>query len=235
MVGPDNSVYAGIGNPYLSQYAAQKTPSRQLYTDSIVKLIQATGKLEWYYQAFPDDFHDWDMQISPIYTMAAGHPVVLDATKGGFVFAFNPASGALLWKTAVGMHNGHDTDGQLALAGKLKLMVPYTLLPGDFGGVETNMAAAGGVVYVPVVNLAETMTNAKSVFGSVNYAKGSGEMVAIDLATGKNKQSFTFTASATGTYAIVCGVPGHAVAGMWDVLQVTKGGTATIKTTNPQA
>ncbi len=38
LIGPDNSVYAGIGNPYLSQQEAQATPSRELYTDSIVKL-----------------------------------------------------------------------------------------------------------------------------------------------------------------------------------------------------
>jgi outer membrane protein assembly factor BamB len=73
-----------------------------LYTDSIVKLSQATGKLEWYYQAFPDDFHDWDLQISPIYTTTpGGHPVVLAAGKGGFVFAFDAASGKPLWTTAL--------------------------------------------------------------------------------------------------------------------------------------
>ncbi|MGH2343896.1 MAG: PQQ-binding-like beta-propeller repeat protein, partial [Chloroflexota bacterium] len=105
LIGPDHSVYAGIGNPYLSQDQAQTTPSRELYTDSIVKLNQATGKLEWYYQAFPDDFHDWDLQISPIYTTEAGHPVVLAAGKGVFVFAFDPMSGKLLWKTSVGFHN----------------------------------------------------------------------------------------------------------------------------------
>src|SRR5262249_45472280 len=58
LIGPDNSVYAGIGNPYLTQFQAQTMPSRELYTDSIVKLDQATGKLAWYYQASPDDFHD---------------------------------------------------------------------------------------------------------------------------------------------------------------------------------
>src|SRR5260370_9770294 len=72
LIGPDNSVYAGIGNPYLSLQEAQATPSRELYTDSIVKLNQTTGQLEWYYQAFPNDFHDWDLQISPIYTTVAG-------------------------------------------------------------------------------------------------------------------------------------------------------------------
>ena len=40
---------------------------------------------------------------------------------------------------------------------------------------------------------------------------------------------FSFVANKVGTYAIVCAVPGHAVGGMWDVLTVTRGGTATIR------
>jgi outer membrane protein assembly factor BamB len=185
LIGPDDSVYAGIGNPYLSLQEAQATPSRELYTDSIVKLNQTTGQLEWYYQSFPDDFHDWDLQISPIYTTVAGRPVVLAAGKGGVVFAFDAASGQLLWKTAVGIHNGHDDDDQLALDGTLHLQTPYTLEPGEVGGVETNMAAADGVVYVPVDNLPETFATATARVGTSNFAQGKGEMVAIDLATGK--------------------------------------------------
>lgn len=185
LIGPDNSVYAGIGNPYLSLQQAQTAPSRELYTDSIVKLDQATGKLEWYYQAFPDDFHDWDLQVSPVYVEMSGHPVVLAAGKGGFVFAFDPASGALLWSTAVGIHNGHDGDDQLALQGKLQLQPPYTLSPGEAGGVETNMAAADGVVYVPVVDLPTTYANATQVVGTANFLAGTGEMVAIAIATGQ--------------------------------------------------
>ena len=45
------------------------------------------------------------------------------------------------------------------------------------------------------------------------------------------KQPFTFTATKVGTYAIVCAVPGHAAAGMWDTLQVTQGGLASIQVT----
>ena len=185
LIGPDGSLYAGIGNPYLSQQQAQQTPSRELYTDSLVKLDQATGKLQWYYQAFPNDFHDWDLQVSPIYTTAAGHPVVLAAGKGGFVFAFDPASGTLLWKTSVGMHNGHDDDGQLALDGKLQLSTPYTIYPGALGGVETNMAAADGVVYVPVVDVPTTYTSTTSPSGALDLTKAAGQIVAIDIATGK--------------------------------------------------
>jgi outer membrane protein assembly factor BamB len=94
-------------------------------------------------------------------------------------------SGALLWKTAVGIHNGHDNDDQLALEGRLDLQFPYTSEPGEVGGVETNMAAAGGVVYVPVDNLPETYQSATQRLGTSNFTQGTGEMVAISLATGR--------------------------------------------------
>jgi glucose dehydrogenase len=185
LVGPDGSVYAGIGNPYLSEQQAEDSPSQELYTDSLVKLDQAGGKLQWYYQAFPDDFHDWDLQVSPIYTSAAGHAVVLASGKGGFVFGIDPASGKLLWKTSVGVHNGHDDDDQQALEGKLQLQPPYTVEPGEVGGVETNMAAADGAVYVPVVDIPTNYANATSPVGVPDLTKASGELVALDVATGK--------------------------------------------------
>ena len=185
MIGPDQSVYAGIGNPYLSLEEAQTKPSRELYTDSLVKLNQSTGKLEWFYQAFPDDFHDWDLQVSPIYTTVADQPVVLAAGKGGFVFAFDPMSGSLRWKTSVGVHNGHDEDDQQALQGKLQLKVPYTVMPGEIGGVETNMATADGVVYVPVDNVPTTYTSKTAATGTPDLTRATGEMVALEVATGK--------------------------------------------------
>ena len=186
LVSPDGSVYAGTGNPYLSQQQAESNPSRELYTDSLVKLSQSTGRLEWFYQAFPDDFHDWDLQVSPILTSIGERSLVLAAGKGGFVFAFDPASGDLVWKTAVGAHNGHDQDDELALEGKLQLPTPYTLLPGAVGGVETNMAVAGGVAYVPVVDLGTTFSQPTVVVGTIgNLLQAPGEMVALDVATGK--------------------------------------------------
>ena len=185
LIGPDGSIYAGTGNPYLSQQEAQLTPSPELYTDSVVKLSQATGRLEWYYQAFPDDFHDWDLQISPILTEVAGRSVVLASGKGGYVFALDSSTGSLIWKTPVGIHNGHDQDDELALEGTLQLQTPYTLFPGAVGGVETNMAVADRVAYVPVVDLGSTFTAPTVVVGSINVLQGSGEMVAVDLASGR--------------------------------------------------
>ena len=42
-------------------------------------------------------------------------------------------------------------------------------------------------------------------------------------------QRFSFVAVRVGIYALVCAVPGHAAAGMWDVLQVTRGGKAALR------
>jgi len=185
LIGPDDSIYVGTGNPYLSQQQAQASPSRELYTDSLVKLDQATGRVEWYYQAFPDDFHDWDLQISPVLTVVAGRSIVLASGKGGYVFALDPASGALLWKTAVGTHNGHDQDDELAFEGKLQLRTPYIAYPGEAGGVETNMAVADGVAYLPVVDLGTTYNSPTVVVGTSDFLGATGELVALDLATGR--------------------------------------------------
>src|SRR5579863_8692578 len=115
LVGSDGSVTFGTGNPYQTIAEAIEHPSRQLYTDSAVNLDAATGKLRWYYQAVPDDFMDHDLQSSPVAASIKGAAVIITAGKMGYVYALDARSGALLWKTAVGKHNGHDNDSLLAL------------------------------------------------------------------------------------------------------------------------
>ena len=46
--------------------------------------------------------------------------------------------------------------------------------------------------------------------------------------TAGTTQHFSFTAAKEGTYALVCSVPGHAAAGMWDVFTVTHGGQPSV-------
>ena len=105
----------------------------------------------------------------------------------GYVYAIDAASGKLVWKTKVGVHNGHDDDGTLALQHKLpKLTFPLNVEPGIVGGVETNMAVADGVVYVPVANLAsQWKTRDHRPRQPRTSVPGTGEMLALDLATGQ--------------------------------------------------
>ena len=185
LVGSDGSVTFGTGNPYQSIGEAIAHPSRQLYTDSEVSLDAATGKLRWYYQAVPNDFADHDLQASPIATVIGGVPVIIAGGKVGIVYALNAQTGALLWKRAVGEHNGHDNDSLLALSHQLTITYPYTLAPGPLGGILSNMAVADGSVYVATNDVPVTYTGPSAVIGNKAAGGQSGELEALSLATGK--------------------------------------------------
>jgi hypothetical protein len=165
-----------------------------------VSLNQETGKLNWYYQGVPNDFHDWDMQVSPIYVEETSEPMVIDSGKMGFVYSMNPETGKLNWKTSVGIHNGKDNDGPLALEGRLKKpKLPYKYLPGLLGGVETNMAAAEGMAFVPINNLQSTFkTYTEPIASQEPPSAGKGELVAVNLETGKIAWEDKFPSSAYG-------------------------------------
>jgi alcohol dehydrogenase (cytochrome c) len=186
LVGSDGSVTFGIGNPYQSIGDAINHPSRLLYTDSEVNLDAATGKLRWYYQAVPNDFKDHDMQTSPIATTVGGVGAIIGSGKMGIVYAMNASTGALLWKTPVGAHNGTDNDSALLLEHKITIKLPYTWEPGPLGGVLTNMSAADGSVYVAAVNVPIKSTTLSSVDGNAAAAgeSVSGNIEALNLATG---------------------------------------------------
>ena len=187
LVGSDGSVTFGIGNPYQEIGQAIAHPSRDLYTDSEVNLDAATGKLRWYYQAVPNDFKDWDMQASPIPATVGGVPAVIGGGKMGDVYAMNASTGALLWKTPVGEHNGTDNDSLLLLEHKITLKLPYTFAPGSLGGVLTDMAVADGSVYVATLDVPLEFTKLTSVDGDTAPpgTTPAGEVVALSLATGK--------------------------------------------------
>lgn len=187
LVSGDGSVTFGIGNPYQSAASAIAHPSRQLYTDSDVNLDAATGKLRWYYQGVPNDFLDHDMQTSPISATSNGVPIIIGSGKVGIVYAMTAHTGKLIWKTPVGEHNGHDDDSLLALEHKSTLKAPYTIAPGNIGGVLSNPAVAGDTVYVVTCNVPFTATSLTQVLGRPTASLGTagGDAEALNLATGK--------------------------------------------------
>ena len=177
--------HLGIGNPYQSIGEAITHPTRQLYTDSVLNLDAAAGKLRWYYQGVPNDFMDHDLQASPIAATVGGVPAIIGGGKVGIVYAMNAATGALRWKTPVGVHNGTDDAGLLLLEHKLTIKLPYTWEPGSLGGMLTNMAVADGSVYAAAINVALKSTTMSSVDGSASGGGVSGgDVEALNLATG---------------------------------------------------
>jgi glucose dehydrogenase len=124
------------------------------------------------------------MQSSPISASANGVAVVVGGGKMGYVYEMDAATGQLLWKTPVGIHNGHDNDSLKALSHQLTLKAPYTILPGSLGGILSNMAVADDSVYVVTNNVAITATSLDQVLGN-KAGKQSGDVEALNLATGK--------------------------------------------------
>ncbi len=189
LVAPDGSVTYGTGNPYQSLSSAIQHPSALPYTDSDVNLDAATGRLRWYFQGVPDDFKDYDMETSPILTTADGAPAVIGSGKMGIVYAVNATTGALIWKTPVGRHNGHDADSRRLLQRQGPPKVPFTYEPGSLGGVLSNLAVADGSVFVATVDLPFRFKSRSEVagadVGTPAHARATGELEALSLASGK--------------------------------------------------
>jgi outer membrane protein assembly factor BamB len=197
----EGGMYIGTGNPVPFPGAeglpwGESRPGPNTYTDSIVKLDAKTGKLDWYYQVTPHDVYDWDFQDPPILATVGGRQLAIGAGKSGIVVAVDAKTGKLVWKTPVGKHNGHDDDGLLAMRGETsKLPKQATVYPGTLGGVIAPMAASQSTLFVPVVNHPLTIENGETIGEGEEM---SGEMVGLDIATGKELWSEEYEGAAFG-------------------------------------
>jgi outer membrane protein assembly factor BamB len=209
--GKEGNLYIGIANPApwpgTAKYPwGSSRPGPNLYTDSIVKLNGETGKLMWYYQLTPHDIFDHDINNPPILSTANGVPIVIDSGKAGIVVAVNAETGKLLWKTPVGVHNGKDNTNLEAEKGDYSnLKLPVTVEPGDLGGVESQMASNGKTVFAAVNNLAVKFKGQSDAEGELvgGVAAGTGDLVALNEATGKIEWDDKLPSSAYGAAALV--------------------------------
>jgi outer membrane protein assembly factor BamB len=206
-------LYLEVANPAPfvgdKSYAGKKVypngssyPSKALYTDTVDELDPATGKLIWHYQLTPHDIHDWDLNNQALITTVNGKETILSAGKGGIAIANDAQTGKLLWKTPVGLHNGHDNDGLKTLHNpKAIKSPPYTILPSALGGVESPYATDGTTMYLAVNNYPMQLKSMAS-FGTLNVNIAKGVMVAINQATGKIKWQHHFAHSPYGAATV---------------------------------
>ncbi|MFN7924397.1 MAG: PQQ-dependent dehydrogenase, methanol/ethanol family [Bryobacteraceae bacterium] len=95
-------VYWPTGNP-CPDYNGDERIGDNLYTDSILALDRATGKLRWYYQYTPHDLWDWDSVQVPMLVDAPwqgqNRKLLLQANRNGFFYVLDRESGKLLRAT----------------------------------------------------------------------------------------------------------------------------------------
>jgi outer membrane protein assembly factor BamB len=204
-VDDEGNLYLGVANaaPYPGTPGHPEGTSREGdndYANSLVKLDPETASVEWYLNVKPHDLFDLDNQLTPILGTidVAGTPTNVAFTSGkhGIVVAVNTDTGEEIWRTPVGQHKNDDTidipDGE-----------SLEVLPGTLGGVETSMALANGVVFAPIVNLATWYTPGGIDAEKLDIFAGTGELTALDAATGEILWTVELPTPAYGAATVV--------------------------------
>ena len=126
-------VFVPVGNPAPDLLPGTR-PGENLYTDSLVVLDAATGKLKWYHQLLSNDGQDLDLAAAPVlYFNAKGQRIVAFGGKDGYLYGVNRETRERIFKTPV---------TTIKNAGAVPNSTTGTeVCPGPLGGVEWNGAA----------------------------------------------------------------------------------------------
>lgn len=131
-----NLVYWGVGNPQPMLNAGAR-PGTNLYTDSVVAIDAATGKLKWYFQENPNDSLDYDSAPEPtlidvnrggkvekllLHANKSGYSYLLDRATGKFVAGW-PHADKITWTKGLDK-DGHPIDAVTTEPGVEKLICP---------------------------------------------------------------------------------------------------------------
>jgi PQQ-dependent dehydrogenase (methanol/ethanol family) len=150
------------GNP-APDFRPDMRPGDNLFTNSVVALDLATGKLGWWVQQVPHDMHDWDTAAAPMIYDLGGRQYMAVANKGGWLYIYDRATHALLSKQEVSRHENVDI---------IPTAAGVHHCPGTLGGVEWNgvaFAPPSAALFVNSVDWCDTTSTTAD-----SYTEGSG-------------------------------------------------------------
>ena len=180
-----NLVYFGTSNaaPYdLKQLGLSQGDC--LFTASILAVNATTGRLVWYYQETPHDSWDFDatqkMILAELPISGARRAVLMQASKNGFFYVFDPRTGKLLsakpyvyvnWASAIDMKTGRPI-----LTGEANWQTgPKNVYPSWAGGHTWNPMSYSldtHYVYIPTIDAPNIWVNLATNGGRVKYVDG---------------------------------------------------------------
>jgi outer membrane protein assembly factor BamB/plastocyanin len=165
------------GTPYPN---GSSRPGPNDYANSMVSL-DPNGSLRWFVNAKPHDLFDHDFQLTPMVATVDinGTPtrLAIGSGKAGKVIAANADTGDIVWETPVGKHENDD----LTAIPDGETVVVY---PGGLGAVESPMAYADGLVFVPVFDAGQEFTSVGQGDFVDPFNQATGGLVAINAADG---------------------------------------------------
>ena len=94
-----DTLYWATGNPWPNSDDRERGGDN-LFTDCVLALDPATGKMKWYYQFTPHDVRDWDANEPNVLVNAKfrgeDRKLLLHADRNGFFYVFDRIDGRLL-------------------------------------------------------------------------------------------------------------------------------------------
>jgi len=97
-----NTIYWGTGNP-VPMFDPQYRPGDNLYSASTVALDADTGKLKWYFQYTPGDYHDYDevgaQQLVNVKVNGEDRKVLAHFGRNGIFYTLDRTNGSFIQGT----------------------------------------------------------------------------------------------------------------------------------------
>ena len=222
----DNStgvLYFSTGHPS-GLYDASLRPGPNLYSDSVIALDAATGKMIWYYQINSHDVTEheggWSISLVQVNVGGTTKKVIVQAAKSNYVYVLDATSGKPVYDPIkIGPPSSNSPNDNAGSSSDLTLsqrvMVGKRICPGPDGGVEMSPAIHDGTLFVVTQNACGLMTT-----GPVTYkgqtidgyiyngdpsAPQNSTLYAISLSNGQTNWKFEMPFRYQGSSSVVSG------------------------------
>ena len=217
-------LYWGVGNPS-PDFSGDVRPGDDLFTDSVIALHAATGKLAWYFQFTPHDEEDRDSGQTPILAdlliKGVARKTICWPNRNGFYYVLDRMTGEFLAGTPfveVSWAKGLTSTGRPILSDVGQVSAGgRRISPGIDGGTNWQNPAFDPeleTVFIPATESSSVFTKlaANRVTRAENgYLVGSGssqtepptrKVVALDAATGARKWEYLAPSGAASSNAM---------------------------------
>ena len=84
------------GNP-CPDYNGDERIGDNLYSNTVLALDPASGKLKWHFQFTPHDLHDWDATQTPMVVDQGGRKLLVQANRNGYLYVLDRTNGKLIY------------------------------------------------------------------------------------------------------------------------------------------
>ena len=217
-------LYWGVGNPSPS-FSGDVRPGDNLFTDSVIALHAATGKLAWYFQFTPHDEEDRDSAQTPVLAdlliKGVARKVICWPNRNGFYYVLDRVTGEFLAGTPfvkVTWAIGLTPTGRPILSNVARVSAEgRSISPGIDGGTNWQNPAFDprlGSIFIPATESSSVFTKlppnrvthaANGFFvgsGSSQTEPSTRKVLALDAATGARKWEYLAPSGAASGNAI---------------------------------